>query len=125
MAIVPLSKLTLVGHQAQKERVLEDLQELGCLEIVSLVPDAAPLEYSSKQSREALSYLDRCPQKQRPVTIPTDFDAVRVEEEILALKDRTRRLELERDALMQRIEALAPWGEVDFPPEEELAGQWF
>ncbi len=127
MAIVPLSNLTLVGHQAQKERVLEDLQELGCLEIVSLVPDAAPLEYSSKQSREALSYLDLCPQKQRPVTIPTDFDAVRVEEEILALKDRTQRLELERDALMQRIEALAPWGDFDFPPQEEMAGQrlWF
>ncbi len=127
MAIVPLSRLTLVGHEAEKERVLEDLQELGCLEIASLVPDVAPLEYSSKQSREALSYLDRCPQKQRPVTIPTDFDPVRVEEEILALKDRTHRLELERDALMQRVEALAPWGDFEFPPEDDLAGQrlWF
>ena len=61
------------------------------------------------------------------MTIPTDFDAVRVEEEILALKERTHRLELERDALMQRIEALAPWGEFDFPEREELANQrfWF
>ncbi len=127
MAIVPLSKVTLVGHLSEKERVLEDLQELGCLEIASLAPDAAPLEFSPKQSREALSYLDLCPQKQRPVTIPSDFDPVQVEEEILALKDRTHRLELERDALMQRIEALAPWGDFDFPPEEELAGQrlWF
>jgi V/A-type H+-transporting ATPase subunit I len=127
VAILPLSKLTLVGHQADKDQVLEDLQELGCLEIVSLAPDAAPLADPSKQSREALLYLDRCPQKQRPVTIPADFDAVRVEEEILALKDRTHRLELERDAIMQRIEALAPWGEFDFPPEENLAGLrfWF
>jgi V/A-type H+-transporting ATPase subunit I len=127
VAIVPLSKVTLVGHLSEKERVLDDLQELGCLEIASLVPDAAPPEHPSKQSREALSYLERCPQKQRPVTIPTDFDPVEVEQEILALKDRTHRLELERDALMQRIEALAPWGDFDFPAEEDLAGQrlWF
>lgn len=127
MAIIPLSKLTLVGHLSDKERVLEDLQGLGCLEIASLVPDAAPVAETSKQSREALSYLDRCQQKQRPVTVPTDFNAVRVEREILELKDRTHRLELERDALMQRIEALAPWGDFEFPPEEELAGQrlWF
>lgn len=127
MAIVPLSKLTFVGHLSDKERVLEDLQGLGCLEITSLVPDAAPEAETSKQSREALGYLDRCPQKQRPVTVPTDFNPVRVEEEILALKDRTHRLELERDALMQRIEALAPWGDFDFPAHEDLAGQrfWF
>jgi V/A-type H+-transporting ATPase subunit I len=127
VAIVPLSKLTLVGHQADKDRVLENLQELGCLEIVSLAPDAAPLTDPSKRTREALLYLERCPQKQRPVTILTEYDPVRVEEAILELKDRTHRLELERDALMQRIEALAPWGDFDFPPEEDLAGLrlWF
>ncbi len=127
MAIVPLSKLTLVGHQADKDRVLEDLQALGCLEIVSLAPDVAPLGDPSKQSREALLYLELCPQKQRPVTIATEFDAVEVEAEILELKERTHRLELERDALIQRIEALAPWGEFDFPLIEELAGLrlWF
>ena len=127
MAIVPLSKLTLVGHQAEKEKVLEDLQELGCLEVVPLAPDVAPLGDPSKRSREALSYLDRCPQKQRPVTVPAHFDAVQVEEEILALQDRIHRLELERDALMHRIEALAPWGDFEFPLVEELAGKrfWF
>ena len=75
MAIVPLSKLTLVGHQAEKERILEDLQELGCLEIVSLADDVAPLADASKPSREALNFLERCPQKQRPVTNPAEFDA--------------------------------------------------
>ncbi len=127
MAIVPLKKLTLVGHQADRDQVLEDLQELGCLEIVSLAPDAAPLEDPSKQSREVLAYLDRCPQKQRPWTNATDFDPVRVEGEVLALKDRIHRLELERDTLVHRIEALTPWGDFDFPPAEDLAGQrlWF
>ncbi|MGB5694742.1 MAG: hypothetical protein WBM46_03735 [Polyangiales bacterium] len=127
MAIVPLSKLTLVGHHADKEQVLEDLQELGCLEIVSLAHDVAPTSDPSKRSREALSYLERCPQKQRPVTNPIDFDAVRVEQEILALRERTHELELERDALMHRIEALGPWGDFEFPREEDLRGLrfWF
>ena len=129
MAIVPLSKLTMVGHQAEKEQVLEDLQELGCLEIVSLAHDVAPLTDPSKPSREALSYLERCPQKQRPVTItnPAQFDAVGVEEEILDLRDRTQQLELEQDALIHRIEALAPWGDFEFPPDEDVGEQrfWF
>lgn len=127
MAIVPLSKLTFVGHQAEKERVLEDLQKLGCLEIVSLAHDVAPLADPSKRSREALSYLERCPQKQRPVTHAAEFDPVRVEEDVLALRDHTHQLELERDGLMHHIEALASWGDFEFPPEEGLAGHrlWF
>lgn len=127
MAIVPLSKLTLVGHQAEKERVLEDMQELGCLEVVSLAQDVAPLADPAKRSREALSYLEQCPQKQRPVTHLAEFDAVAVEEEILELRDRTHELELERDALMHRIEALAPWGDFEFPTEGDLGEQrlWF
>jgi V/A-type H+-transporting ATPase subunit I len=127
VAIVPLSKVTFVGHQAEKELVLEDLQELGCLEIVSLATEVVSLDDPSKRSREALSYLERCPQKQRAATNPADFDAVRVEEEILDLRDRTHRLELERDALLHRIEALTPWGDFDFPPEDQLAGKrlWF
>jgi V/A-type H+-transporting ATPase subunit I len=127
MAIIPLSKLTLVGHRAEKDRVLEDLQEMGCLEIVSLSPDVAPVADPSKRSREALAYLERCPQQQRPVTVTAEFDAVKVESEILEVQERTHRLELERDALMHRIEALAPWGDFEFPLVEDLAGQrmWF
>jgi len=127
VAIVPLSKVTLVGHQAEKALVLEDLQELGCLEIVSLAPEVVSVEDPSKRSREALSYVERCPQKQRPATNLADFDAVQVEEEILELRDRTHRLELERDAVLHRVEALAPWGDFEFPPEDDLAGSrfWF
>ncbi len=127
MAIVPLTKITLVGHQAEKEGVLEDLQALGCLEIIPLRAEVAPAAELSKRSREALGYLEQCPQKQHAVTHTASFDAVEVEETILALRDRTHALELERDALIQRIEALAPWGDFEFPPQAELAGHrlWF
>ena len=33
----------------------------------------------SRRSREALAYLDRCPQKQRPATGATRFDPVELE----------------------------------------------
>jgi V/A-type H+-transporting ATPase subunit I len=127
VAIVPLSKVTFVGHQEEKERVIEDLQELGCLEIISLTEEVAPLAEASKRSRDAFQYLDSCPQRQRSVTNTTDFDPVKVEGEILALRDRTHELELERDALMHRIEALDPWGDFEFPPEADFGGQrlWF
>ncbi len=127
MAIVALSKLTLVAHRGDKERILEDLQELGCLEIIALTDEVAALADASKRGREALGYLERCPRKQRPVTDAARFDAVAVEEEVSALKDRAHELALERDALIHRIEALAPWGDFEFPPEEDLGGQrlWF
>ena len=99
----------------------------GASRIISLTEEVAPLADPSKRSREALQYLESCPQKQRPVTNAADFDAVRVEEQILDLRDRTHELELERDSILHRIEALGPWGDFEFPPEEDLGGQrlWF
>jgi hypothetical protein len=32
MSVIALSRVTLVGHLADKETVLEDLQGIGCLE---------------------------------------------------------------------------------------------
>ncbi len=127
MAIVPLSRITIAGHESQKDAVLEELQELGCLELIPLVSGRMVEGDPAKRSREALAYLNRCPQKQRPATNPADFDAVAVEAEVVALQERTHDLELERDHLIQRIEALSPWGDFTFPLREDLAGQrlWF
>jgi V/A-type H+-transporting ATPase subunit I len=127
VAIVPLSRITLVGHSAEKGLVLEELQEMGCLELIPLEAEALAEIDPSKRSREALAYLERCPQKQRPATQAGRFDPVVVESEIVALQERTHALELERDRLMQRIDALAPWGDFTFPPREELANYrlWF
>lgn len=127
MAIVPLSRVTLVGHAADKEAILEELQAMGCLELIPLAEDATSGTDPAKRSREALRYLELCPQKQRSATAAARFDPVAVEAEIVALQDRTHDLELERDRLTQRIDALAPWGAFRFPPREDLAGFrfWF
>ena len=36
MSIVTLNKVTLLGHVADKEQILDDLQELGCLHLIPL-----------------------------------------------------------------------------------------
>lgn len=127
MAIVPLSRITIVGHAADKEAILEELQGMGCLELIPLARDAAPEGDPSKRSRDALGYLENCPQKQRPATAAARFDPVAVEAAIVALQDRTHDLELERDRLIERIEALGPWGDFAFPSLDEVGGYrlWF
>jgi len=127
VAIVPLSHVTLLAHESDKERVLEELQELGCLELIPLASGELVDSDPAKRSREALAYLKRCPQRQRAATGRTDFDAVSIEAEVVALQEHVHELELERDRLIQRIDALAPWGDFTFPERDDLAGQrfWF
>ena len=59
MSIVALDKVTLVGHRDNKERVLEGLQELGCLHLIPLTPEGQATGDTgpSKDAREALKFL--------------------------------------------------------------------
>jgi V/A-type H+-transporting ATPase subunit I len=128
MSIVPLCKLTLAGHCADKDEVLWDLQELGCLELVPLKGQAAekPAAPRSK-GQAALQFLLSCPQRRRQVRFADRFDAEDVERQALALQQRLKDLEDERDALVQRLRDLEPWGDFRFPPLEEMGAQrlWF
>jgi V/A-type H+-transporting ATPase subunit I len=129
VSIVGLTKATVVGHEQDKEQVLSELQELGCLHLIPLTPEGEPAEDvgPSRQAREALQFLASCPQRRRQVSDPSHFDAVEVERKALELQRRFHELGNERDFLAQRIEALAPWGEFEFPPLEDLGGKrlWF
>ncbi len=129
MSIKVLAKATLVGHMADKERALAELQELGCLHLIPLTPEGEPAEAlgASRAAREALRFLSSAPQRRRQLTDPARFDAVAVEEQALGIQKRLHDLHHERDFLSQRIANLAPWGDFEFPPLEELGGQrlWF
>ncbi len=129
MTITPLVKATLLGHETEKERVLEELQELGCLHLVPLTAEGevAADTGASRESREALEFLAGAPQRRRQVSDAARFDARAVERKALDLKRRLAELRNERDFLQVRIAALTPWGEFEFPPMRELAGQrlWF
>ena len=60
MSIVSVQSVTIVGMQEEKERVLEELQELGCLHLRSLQPSVAlqaTRESVSEETREAWRFL--------------------------------------------------------------------
>ena len=129
MSIVNLEKITIIGHQDNKDEVFEGLQALGCLHLIplSVEGEAAPYSGPSKDAQEALHFLARTSQQRRQVTDPKRFDAREVETQALDLQRRLYRLRNRRDFLSTRIDNLAPWGDFEFPPREKLAGQslWF
>jgi V/A-type H+-transporting ATPase subunit I len=127
--IVPLIKVTVLGFLQDQEEVLADLQVLGCLHLIPLQAeeDVHREVGPTSEAREALKFLQSCPQKRRPVRDPSKFDAVRVERQVLNLRNRIQQLSDERDFLRRRIKDLQPWGDFTFPPVEDLSNLrlWF
>jgi V/A-type H+-transporting ATPase subunit I len=127
--IVPLIKVTVLGFLQDKGNVLADLQDMGCLHLIPLQPkeDLYREVGPTSEAREALKFLQSCPQKRRPVRDPTKFDAVSVERQALDLRNRIQQLADERDFLRRRIKDLQPWGDFSFPPLEDLGNLrlWF
>jgi V/A-type H+-transporting ATPase subunit I len=123
MSIVRLERVTLVGLVPEKDRVLAELQEIGCLHLIPLADtDLAVPEGTSSKAREALKFLLACPQPWRQSTLVEEFDAVEVEERALDIRRRLLDLEDEMDTLAERIDLLQPFGDFEFPKKEELAG---
>ena len=118
MSIVPLVKVTVYGHQRDKEQALSDLQTMGYLHILPLGSGGDPLHEAgpSSTSREALAFLMSCPLRRRQMRNAAKFDAVAVEQRALELKGHILTLEDERDFLRRRIADLRLWGEFRFPP---------
>ncbi|PKN62728.1 MAG: ATPase V [Deltaproteobacteria bacterium HGW-Deltaproteobacteria-15] len=129
MSIIPLQKVTFVGLAADKERLIDTLQEIGCLELISLNPggERASQAGPSQREREALKFLLSCPQQRRQVRDRTPFDAAEIERQAIDLQHRIQGLEDERDFLTRRIADLKPWGDFAFPSLEEMGGWrlWF
>jgi len=122
MSIVSMQKVTFYGHLDDREQVLTDLQNFGCLHLISLASEKETLTKGgpSSRAREALQYILSYPHRRRQARNPAKFDADALEKQILELKDKTKDLEDERDFLVGRIENLRPWGQFQFPPREGL-----
>lgn len=120
--IVPLVKVTAYGLAKDKERVLADLQEIGCLHLIPLQPEEEGLKEGgpSPQALEALKFLLSCRQRRLQVKDPTEFDAAAVERRARDLQGRIQALLDTRDFLRRRIMDLRPWGDFAFPAPEEL-----
>ena len=131
MSIARLKKVTICGLLAEKRELLEQLQALGCMHILPLVPAPAEVEAvasgRAEGARKALRFLNDAPRKRRQVREVNGFDLKAVIEQVNTLKQRLREAEDRRDFLKNRIEAVEPWGAIEFPPLQQLAGQrlWF
>jgi V/A-type H+/Na+-transporting ATPase subunit I len=129
MSIVPLEKVTFVGLTSQRERVLDDLHERGCLELIPLGEGSSPGDSirPSSRSRDALKFLLSCPQRRKQVSDTSRFDAAEVETRTLEIQSQLQALETERDDLILCIEAIKPFGDFEFPTSKEIGGQklWF
>lgn len=131
MSIVSLVKVTVLGLGDDKASVLCDLQAAGCLHLVPLYRegerDGARAGGPSAGASEALKFLFASPVKRRQIRDPSKFDAESIERLTLELQRRLLDLEDQRDLINRRLVALEPWGEFEWPPLTEMAGQrlWF
>jgi V/A-type H+/Na+-transporting ATPase subunit I len=131
MSIQRLNRLTLAGLAKDKDAVLARLQTLGCLHLIPLRP--APREPEKEpashavEALQALRYLQDVREKRRQVHDPAGFDLSGTIEAVLENQQRRRDVSDRRDALVERIAELEPWGEFSLPPEQDLAGRklWF
>lgn len=130
MSIVRLNKVTFVGLTEDLERLLEDLQALGCLHVEPFAAEGEGqnvMDAGSTEAREALQFLRDGPQQRRQVTDASRFDPLEIERKALDVKRRFLALTDERDFLIKRIQDMRPWGDFEFYPLSEMGGLrlWF
>jgi V/A-type H+-transporting ATPase subunit I len=125
MAIVALEKVTLIGSQDRKDRVLHRLQRLGCLHLVDLAEVRTEQQVDSlvsAEAREALRYLRACPNRRRQSKADKGYDFKQIDDDVLAIKRQCASLEEERTELQKAIRRLKPWGDFRLLPAADLGG---
>lgn len=129
MSIVKLKKITAYGHSDNKEKILNDFQDMGCMHLIPLNIEEDLLHKAgpTSESREALKFLTSCPQRQQQMEDPAIFDAAEVEHEALEIKRQIEESEDDRDLFRVRIKDLSPWGNFTFPYLEDIGNLklWF
>ncbi|MGR8981211.1 MAG: V-type ATP synthase subunit I [Gammaproteobacteria bacterium] len=129
MSIIRLIKVTFLGMTEDRERLLQDLQDLGCLHIEPLAPESETAASGGPGAgvMEALKFLREYPHWRRQIRDPSRFDALEVEKKVLDVRQRLQALVDERDFLIKRIQDMRPWGDFDFSPLQEMGNirLWF
>ena len=131
MSVARLKKLSLVGPAAHKAGTLEALQALGCMHVLPLVPPPDQPEKinerGARKAYKALRFLTDVSDPRRQIQRDPEFHMGRFVRDVLDLMQRTREMTDHRDFLAHRIAQVRPWGDLDFPPTDVLAGNrlWF
>jgi V/A-type H+-transporting ATPase subunit I len=110
MSIVKMRKVTFIGMTADRDRLLADLQKIGCMQIIPLASENAAISDTAATAgaREALNFLHTYPRRRRQVLSKEQFDAVEVEKRTLEVRNRLHDLKDERDFLIKRIKDMLP-----------------
>jgi V/A-type H+-transporting ATPase subunit I len=139
LAIVPLQRVTLIGELKHRDKVLLELQRLGCVHVVDLVDDGGKAEGTMIRSDElkaAIAYLESCPEK-RPASsqstgassqagIGADHEDVkRIAADVLQIESDSRELAEEQELVAEKIEQTLPWGNFRLPATDDLRGRRF
>lgn len=131
MSIVLLSRVTLCGMTAEKESILAELQQMGCMHLIPLQAASSQEDTLSadqvEEARVAVRYLMDVPHKRLQELELDEFDLNSVVEAALTNRQHRREAEDRRLFLVKRIQNLAPWGNFTLPEQDELAGYrlWF
>ncbi len=80
MSIVKLKKMTAYGHTDNKDEILNDFQNMGCLHLIPLniQEDLLHNVGPTSESRDALKFLTSCPQRLQQMENSAVFDAADV-----------------------------------------------
>ena len=131
MTIARLSKVTVMGQLSQKEAMLSQLQELGCMHLIPLSSEASSQSAhgaeDAEQANQALRFLQETGYQRRQTTRQDDFEVLSFVGKVLDVKYALRLAQDKRDFLKQRIKLFEPWGNFTFPPHMGLKGYqlWF
>lgn len=126
MTIVPLAKVTILGLPHDKSTVLEGLQELGCLHLISLQEQEASAEFvpamPAEEARRALRYIMDVRQRRHQLKVDSSFSLDAVVSKAMANQQRRREAEDRLLALRQRLRQIEPWGQFTLPDLADLDG---
>lgn len=131
MSIARLKKVSLCGLITEKKQILDDLQAVGSLHLVSLREPLAEPEKAAPERPEntykVLKFLAACPNKRHQNKQSTHFDIEEIVKKTIAIQQSIRDVSDKRDFLIARIKEVAPWGDFKLPEGNLLAGYklWF
>ncbi len=134
MAIVPLRRMTLIGEFKHRDRVVMELQRLGCVHVLDLSDADRPpdgLGDLASDLKAAIGYLERiAEQRPAPSGLPSlqstseERDEVKcIAAEVLQIESESRLLADEQESVRNAVEQTQPWGNFTMPPAGELGDQ--
>jgi V/A-type H+-transporting ATPase subunit I len=131
MSIARLTKVTLIGTNAEQKAALNSLQNLGCVHLISMREESRPVALTAPEWDEAVSaalrHLLGASRRRHQEIDPQNFNIEEIVKAALKNKEQQRDATDRRISLRNRISQLSPWGNFALPDLDEIAGYrlWF